>query len=324
MSKRRCVACWLLVGLLFLTGCSAFSTPTPARTPLRVEWSIWEGDYTLLIAQEKGIFQKHGVSVEPVFYDTYSRAVSDLAARQIDAGLFALGDMLVLSRIADVKAVMVYDSGGSSYLAAQKSLLDLASLKGKRVGVKIGSFGEMVLDQILHKNGLALQDVTLVDTDPELVPEGLTANEIDAGYVYAPYDQAAIDQGHHIIYSGDDKTILVPDILIFNQSVVNQRPADIRAFTAAWFEARDYRLAHPEECAQIIAQRTGMKPEEVGISGDVELYSLKDNRQMYNKAGPNPSSIYNLARENLDFLISRGRVTRMPDLNKLLDPGYLQ
>jgi NitT/TauT family transport system substrate-binding protein len=324
MSKSRCIACWMLVGFLVLSGCSAFPTPTPARSPLRVEWSIWEGDYTLLIAQEKGFFQKHGVTVEPIFYDTYSRAVTDLAARQIDAGLFALGDMLVLARIADVKAVMVYDSGGSSYIVAQKAFADIASLKGKRLGVKIGSFGEMVLDQILRKNGLALQDVTLIDTDPELVPAGLSANEFDAGYVYAPYDQTAIDQGHHIIYAGDDKTILVPDILIFHQSVVNDRPADVRAFTAAWFEAREYRLAHPEECAQIISRLTGMKPEEVGLSGDVKLYSLKDNKQLYNKAGENPSSIFNLARNNLDFLISRGRVTRMPDLNKLLDPGYLQ
>jgi NitT/TauT family transport system substrate-binding protein len=321
MRRGWAVACWFLAGMLLLSGCS---TPQPVRPPLRVEWSIWEGDYTLLVAQEKGFFKKHGVAVEPIFYETYSKAVPDLAGRQIDAGLYALGDMLVLSRIADIKAVMVYDSGGSSTIVARSSLHALTDLKGKRVGVKIGNFGEMVLDQILRKNGMTLRDVTLLDTDPEQVPQRLTSGEIDAGFVYAPYDQMAVKEGHQILYSGDDQTIMVPDILIFHNSVVKERPADVRAFTAAWFEALEYRLAHPDECNQIISRQTGLKPEDVALTSDLDLYSLADNRKLYEKSAENPFSIYSLAKINLDFMVDRGTITRLPDLDKLLDPEFLQ
>lgn len=323
MSKYSSIACWILAGIIFLSGCSAFSAPEPASRPLKVEWSIWEGDYTLLVAQEKGFFAKHGVAVEPVYYETYSKAIPDLASREIDGGLFALGDLLVLARIADVKAVMVYDSGGSSFLVAQKSLQGMDDLKGKRLGVKVGTFGEMVLDIILRMQGMALHDVTLVDTDPEQVAERLTAGEIDAGYVYAPYDQIAVEQGHQILYSGNDQTIIVPDIVVFHASVVKERPADVRAFTEAWFEARDYRISHPEECTQLISRLAGVTPEDAALSGNLQLYSLQENQRLYGKSGEGPSAIYRLARANLDFLISRGRVTRLPDLDMLLDPGYL-
>ncbi len=81
----------LLLGLwAALAGCGLLpETDAASRPPLRVEFTEWWGDYTLIIAQQQGFFQKHGVPVEMVYYPVYSRALPDLAARRIDGGLFS-------------------------------------------------------------------------------------------------------------------------------------------------------------------------------------------------------------------------------------------
>jgi NitT/TauT family transport system substrate-binding protein len=325
MRKKSWVAAWwLVVGLMLFTSCAVPAAPETKRPPLKVEWSNWVGDYTLLVAVQKGFFKKHGVEVAPVYYDNYSNAIPDLAARQIDAGLYALGDLLVLSPIADVSGVFVYDTGGPTILVSKKSLNSVADLRGKKVGVKRGTYGEMLLGKILEKNKLVFKDIALSEVDPEMVPEALVKGDIDAGYVYAPYDQIAVDNGFKILDYENDPELMVPDIVIFHKSVINERPEEVRAFVAAWFEATDYRLAHMEECDQLIAKMTGKKAEEVKLNGEVTFFSRAENLKIFDRSGTENNSIYRLAQMNLDFMVSRGSITRLPDLTQLLNPVFLQ
>jgi ABC-type nitrate/sulfonate/bicarbonate transport system substrate-binding protein len=101
---------FLLIASFFFAGCSS---PTPqSYPPLKVEWTDWDGDYTLLVAQEQGFFEKFGVEVEPVYYADFGNSTPDLASHKLDAGLFSIQDMLTASRVTALKMVAVYDSGG--------------------------------------------------------------------------------------------------------------------------------------------------------------------------------------------------------------------
>jgi NitT/TauT family transport system substrate-binding protein len=322
--KIWAIICGLIASIFLLSSCSAFSTPKVSRPPLRIEWSIWEGDYTLLIAKEKGFFKKHGLDVELVVYDTYTKAIPDMAGRVIDGGLFSLGDLLVLSRIAEVKGVMAYDSGGSTKVVALSSIQKMSDLKGKRVGLKLGTYAEMDFDLLLKREGLSLRDITPVEIDPELVPQALTSGLIDAGYIYSPYDQEAIARGHHLIYLGMDNDLLLPDMVVFNRAVIEDRPEDIQAFVDAWFEALEYRKTHAQECDEIIARLTNQTVADVALTGDVELYDLQKNREFFAEEDGKVSAIYRIALNNLDFMVSRGRITIRPDLSQLLDASFIK
>jgi NitT/TauT family transport system substrate-binding protein len=132
IKRTRLLVSIFLIAALFLTGCGQIGQSRSPLPPLKVEWTRWDGDYTILVAQEKGLFKKHGVEVELLYYDVFSKAITDMAAQRIDAGLFGVGDMLMASRLTDVKGILLYDSGGTSTIVSRSDIHVSRILKVKR------------------------------------------------------------------------------------------------------------------------------------------------------------------------------------------------
>ncbi len=314
------VVCWIMIAALVLQGCGTLIAQEE-RPPLKVEWTIWEGDYTVLIAQEKGFFKKHGVEVDLVFYENFTNAMTDITVNRIDAGFFALSDLFNASRMGDVVAVAVYDSGGTSTVVSRNDIRSVSELRGKRIGVTMNTYNEMFVRQMLLDTGVSIKDVTLVNASPEEIPTRLS-EDLDAGYVWAPYDDASVKNGHKVLYTSSTFASLSPDVIVFRRGIIEDRPEDVRAFLKAWFEAVDYRLAHPEECDQIIAKATNQSVEDVALSGDVQLYTQQDNLMLFDENSQN--TIYRAVEVSMQFLIDRGQVTVAPEIDEIIVPSFLQ
>jgi NitT/TauT family transport system substrate-binding protein len=313
---------WLLLAVTIsslLVACGA-GEPTAPKPPLRVEYTDWEGDYTLLIAKEKGLFDKYGVQVEPVYYQNFSEAVPDMAAGKLDGSLVGMFDALNIANLTDTKAVAVYDSGGTYSLVAAPDISKVEDLKGKSIGVTFGSSAEMILRNALKEAGMTTKDVVIQNLDVSEMVDYMPKN-IQAAVIYEPYTTQAVQKGFPVILSSQDSALL-PDLIFFNSRIAEQRPEEIKAFLRAWFEAVDYRLAHPEESKQIISKITGT-PENELISGDAQLFTLEDNRTLFNTASSVKKSIYDIATISLDFLTNMGSLTTRLDLKKLFDPAFL-
>jgi NitT/TauT family transport system substrate-binding protein len=321
--KRSSLLVWLSVILVSLTACQS-ATMGSARQPLRVEYAPWWGDYTALVAQEKGLFEKHGVTVELIPYEVLSRAFPDLAAGKIDVGLIGIGDALNVARRVPVKVVAVYDQGGESTIVAAPDILNVADLKGKTIGVPAGSTYELFVRAMLKSSGLSLEDVTLVNVDPEIVAEHMP-DEIQAAYVWEPYLTQLIKQSNRVLYRSEPGNRFFPDVITMRADTVADRPEDVKAFLRAWFEALEYRRANPEESNAIIARVTGLPLEEITAGYEkILLQDAADNLSSFTQnPGVNTDSIHYTAQANLDYLISLGTASHPIDLNQLLDPSYL-
>jgi NitT/TauT family transport system substrate-binding protein len=305
----------------FLTSCSALApTPTP-KQPLVVEFTQWWGDYTLIVAQQKGFFEKNGVSVKPVYYDQYSRALPDLAAGQIDAGLFAIGDAINVSRYTNVKVVAVYDNGGLNTIVSIPGLTKVADLAGKRVGVPVGSTYELLIDEILKTANLETSDIKLVNTNPEAVPTNL-GKTIDAGFVYEPYTSKAVALGNNLLVKSDQFQGLFPDVIVFREAVVKEREADLRAFIKAWFEAVEYRQNNPEETRQLIADYQKLSLNEIDSNNQINLMTLADNIDIFQAQSQKFTPLAQTTKLNANFLVQLGVLSASPDISTLLDPSF--
>ena len=311
----------VLLLTVILSACTALSQPASAPLPpLRVEFTNWWGDYTLLVAQEKGFFEKYGVQVEPVYYEFFSDTYPDLASGQLDAGLIAVGDTINISRIAPMKVVAVHDNGGDDAMVARPEILSIENLRGLTVGTQIGSQYELMITEMLRSANMDSADVKVVSIYPEDGLAALENNQVQAVYIWEPYLSEALSKGYKVLYP-QEQLHLFPDLIVFQKSVTDQRPDDVRAFLKAWFEAVDYRLQNPEETRAIAAKYLGVSVEEVQPDDNLKILTLEDNKAIFRLESEN--SIYTVTKITSDFLISIGTITQMPDPLELLDSRYL-
>jgi len=311
----------ILIGTL-LTSCGIFQSARSDSAPLRVGFSEWWGDYTLIVAEELGYFEKYGVDVELVYYDIYSDSWADLATGDIDGGLFLLGDTLNISRHIDLKVVAVYDDGGFSAVVATPEIASIQELRGQNVGVPLGSIEALFVIEMLSAGGLNLSDVSVVAIDPEDVPASL-GNDITAGYTYEPFISESVNNGNQIIYSSDEASGLLSDVITFRSEVANNRSEDIRNFLKAWFEAVNYRNQNLDLSRQIIASYLGLSIDDIEPDTQVNLATLEDNESYFGIDGSG-QRLAEITLSNGEFLIQIGTLSELPNFDEFLDPSFLK
>ena len=307
--------------IALISGCGTVAIDE--KEPLLVEFTDRWSDYTLLIAQQKGFFKEHKVNVKPVYYEVFSQAVPDLTAGQLDGGLFPIRHAINVANYTDVKVVAVYDNGGLNTIVATPEIKTISDLKNKRVGVPIGTTYELLVNEMLKSANLSTADIELVDVTPENVPLSL-GETIDAGFVYEPYTSQSIADGNTLLITTDNFIGLYPSVIVFRQSITEQREDDVRNFLKAWFEAVEFSKKNPAEVQRIIANFYQVPESEIFPDDQLSIYTLEDNLSMFQQTNEKFRSIYDTAKTNADFLIRIGVLTTSPDINALIVPNYLK
>jgi NitT/TauT family transport system substrate-binding protein len=322
MNKTHICLKMLFFLILLAITASCASTPVVKNPPLRIAYTQWWGDYTLIIAKEKGFFAKYGVEVEPIYYDVFSKALTDIASGQIDGSTMTINDAILVNSHVGLSGVAIIDDGGTSVIVAKPEIKSVSDLKGKNIGVTTGSNDELMVSEMLLTVGMKIEDVTLVNVNPESIPDGLNNGTIQAGFTWEPYTSQSKSLGNHILFSSNEISGLLPDIIVFPTRVTTQRPMDIKNFLKAWFDAVDFRTKNPQEANHLIAFRLNLPVDQ--ITGDAKLMTL-DNNLDYFSVNPkeNIRSIYDIAKLNADYLVKSGSVTNIPNIKQLLDPSFL-
>lgn len=312
----------VLLATIILSACSGGqdNSSVTDKPPLRFEYTQWWPDYTVVVAKEKGFFDKYGVNVEPVYYENFPQALADLPAQKIDGALLALGDALVISQSSSLKIVAVYDDGGNNAVVALPEIKSVADLKGKRIGVLIGTSYELFVRYMLQSAGLKPTDVTLVNIDTPDIAAHLASGDIAAGYTW----DTSLTEGYPVIYQKADAPGLFPDVITFRESVVEERPEDIRAFLKAWFEAVEYRKQYPEETREIVAKYTGLPLEQIFVDDEIRILNLADNLAVFQGDSTDGISLTEATQINADFQAQAGFMSIMPDLASFLDGSFLK
>ncbi|HEX9921963.1 MAG TPA: ABC transporter substrate-binding protein [Anaerolineae bacterium] len=313
----------ILLMLAFLVMACNTSEASPGHPPLKVTWNLWPGNYPIVLAKELNLFEKHGVEVESILSHSYDTMAPDFIERKTDVVLFTLVDALLIDAREPDSArvtVVIDESNGADVVIAAPDIKTVADLRGQRLGASSGSFGELLVRQMLATNNLTFDELTMVDIGPEAVPEAIPTS-IEAGFTFDIYASPNPDD-HHVIFSSADAPGLIVDVMIFRREVIEDRPEDVRAFIDAWFEAVDYWQANPDEGTNIIARALDLPAEEISLDG-LRLFNRADNLQAFNP-GSDTRSLFISGQVNADFLISTGGLTTAPNLGRLLMPSFLE
>lgn len=237
-----------------------------AEPPIRIGIISRPGHELLSLAEEKAYFAKEGAPVRIVEFPSLLDARRAYERNQIDGLAATLVELAQLrgSRSRRPVAISVLDvSEGGDALFVRQEISDIASLRGRRVGLELETSAELVLARALATAGLELDDVSLVPLHADEAPRALADGEVDA-IVAAPPMAVAVERigGARVLYSSASMPLEVADLLMLDERVLESRPSHADAILRAL--GRSVELT---ERAPTIAHRLMGRPEKLSAQG---------------------------------------------------------
>src|SRR6266545_4855858 len=216
----RGAQCLLVVSLL------AWSVAAGAQTKMTIATGVDPVFSAYYVAQQEGLFKKHGLDVRINTGPSGSAMVSFLINGQIES---AFG-----SEIAGVSNHNLDPD------VVGRNIDTLDGLKGKKVGVARGSGGEVFWLAMIDKLKLNPADYTVVNVEaPEMVA-ALERGSIDAYAVWEPWVTRGLGAVKNTKVLKDQEGILEQGVFIYmNQGWIKKNPAQAEGFMRALVEATE-------------------------------------------------------------------------------------
>jgi NitT/TauT family transport system substrate-binding protein len=291
--------------------------------PLRIGINAEPGYEFAYLAQERGLFAHAGVRVQLVEFSCMSDSRRAYERGQLD-GFFGTVVEVVQAKGGSPRTpriVRVLDrSRGFDVVLAGPGIRNVQGLRGRRVAVEAGSLNIYLLSRALQRQGLGLDDVTLVDSDPAEMPAAIGRGAVDAAVCYPPVSSAIVAAGTaRPVFSSAEIPDEVVDILAVDSLTLARRERDVRAFLRAYDEAVAWMSAHPDEACGIMAEREGVTPREFRESLEVglELVSASRQSEYFGPGGILPRVVEQASL----VLVQTGQLTGPVPAAAVLPPG---
>ncbi len=143
----------------------------------------------IFVAENQQYFATNGLNVTMKNYALGQTAVNAVLRGEADIALAA--EYNVVQKALANESIVTFGSvskNANLYLIARtdKGINSIADLKGKAIGVPLGSLPQFTLGRFLELNGLDITQVTLVNTLPAETANAMENGTIDAGIIAQP------------------------------------------------------------------------------------------------------------------------------------------
>jgi len=232
---RRGMGCLLVLAALLCTG------PSWAQTKMTIATGVDPVFSAYYVAQQEGLFKKHGLDVRINTGPSGSAMVAFLVNGQIES---AFGSEIagVANHNLDPNVVVVAQATRLvRWIAVVGRNVDtLDQLKGKKVGIARGSGGEVFWLAMIDKLKLNPADYTVVNVEaPEMVA-ALERGNIDAYAVWEPWVTRGLAAIKNTKVLRTQEGILEQGVYVYmNRGWIQKNPAPAEAFIRALVDATD-------------------------------------------------------------------------------------
>ncbi len=212
--------------------------PSWAQNKVRLNWGAISGVMSpIWVAQEEGLFKKHGLDIELIHIASTSKAIQSMVSGEIQfTTADALNSIQAVSAGADVVMVCEGVNRFVFSIMARADLKRVADLKGKKIGItRLGSSTHTAVLYVVNKAGLGANDYTLLQLGE--VPNILTtllAAQIDAGALSPPTNSRAKKAGlHELVNLGVDGPEYPSTVIASTRAYVKANPDNTRRMVRA-------------------------------------------------------------------------------------------
>ena len=211
----------------------------------------------IYLGVEAGIFAKHDLDVEVKLFGSATASTPSLIPGDIQVSLTsvpggALGhgkaDKIVLVGLA---AVLKNYQG----IVVRDGIDSIADMRGKKIGVAIGTSLEISSKQALARNNMTYDDVEIVNVEPPEMLAAFLRDDIDGFFVWEPWltrgRLGSDGKGHHI--PGMEFFVVNVHLTLDREWAEANWDAAVR-FVRAFKEAGELARDNPEEAAPMVAK----------------------------------------------------------------------
>ena len=252
---------FLIVLSLFTLSCS--KSPLPE---LRIGINAWPGYEYLTLANQLGYYADQGLAVKLIPFQTLADGRRAFEKGHIDIMAGTLMEFYTAREISGINPVvfLVADfSNGGDMLLAHKNIPDVASLKGKKIGLEAGSVDVLTAADALASANLSFNDVILVPLPQPNNIKALLAGDIDAAQTYPPFATKALATPNIIrLFDTSQTPGNIIDLIFARGSILDERKQDLAKVANAFERAIQYQNNHYEDAIARMAKREGLTPEE--------------------------------------------------------------
>ena len=229
-----------------------------AADKLRVGYLRVMDDAQAIVAHEGGFYEKHGLDVELVEFQSGTDLIKAIVGGQLDTGVLGFTNAASWSsRGADLKVVGGAQHGFHAIVVREDAGIDtVADLKGKTLASqREGSTADVVLRGVVLKDaGLANDDVNVLGVSPQVAVQSLVGNRVEAAFLFEP--QASIAKlvaPTKQIYEIGQVWPFPCMVVITSGDVLKDRKETVWKSLDAQREAIELLDQKPEEAAKLIA-----------------------------------------------------------------------
>ena len=250
----------LVVGMLgLLAPLRAGAEPVSVR--FVYDWPVADfGMVPMVVAQQQGLYRKHGLKVELLFPPDAQTTARMLATGRADIGFEAATD-LVFAANQGVPIVSIANftrTNSWCLIGRPGEPIAISQLRNKSVGIFTDSWTHAMMAFVLKKAGLREGEVREITTQNDDIPL-LLAGKIDLATNSAGWGVAEVmDRLHQQPTLACNADIGVPNIPVWAITAatpwLQAHGATVRAWLASLAEAIDWSVAHPADAAKMLAQ----------------------------------------------------------------------
>lgn len=187
-------------------------------------------------------FKKDGIRLEVNYIKTAGPGVNEgLSNDALDIG--SIGDLPAVAGFAGgLKTRAVASTrGGNTYLAVpiDSPIKSVKDLKGKKIGISLGTYMHAAALKILHDNGLSENDVNFYNMDSTTAENAVVTKDVQAAFISSDAITLRTRGVARVLYTTQGKPVFYQNAgaLIVREAFAKKYPDIVRRFVKVWVKA---------------------------------------------------------------------------------------
>lgn len=266
MRRRVLIGTGVAVLLASAYGLSRRRPPPPEGTsPVRIATPLVPHAGLVHLASARGLFQKQGLEVALLPQTHGKAALADLLQGKADLAVAADVPVVVEVLKGAPLSIVASIASASNELAVlgrvDRGIRASDDLRGRKVGVTLGTSGEYFLWAFLTRYRIAPRAIQLVDLPPSQLVESLRNGLVDAVAAWQPVRHEAEQAFEKEVVS-----LHAPDayaqrfVLVGERDYVQTHQQELHRLLRALIDAETFARLEPQQAKGVLAERIKLAP----------------------------------------------------------------